>query len=413
MTESSYATLGGHPVTRATIVVPASGAWWADVDFELAPDVSGRVELAVGGIILSGTVDPARAGSFGQRRTLRLVGGAGAWATMLAARHYHSDLGVRAALVLEDAAREAGESIVIDADIGQRSVGVDFVREAGPASRALRAAMGAAVWWVGLDGTTRVASVRPTSEAASGTYEVLAHDPRKRVVTLAADDLGAVGVGSVISERLDAPQTVRELTIHVAEGGVRLIARCGEQMAQSQFTTALTSIVRQVTSQQLYGRWRYRVVRVSVDRLELQPVRRDAGLPEMLPISMWPGVAGAHAKPQLGAEVLVEFLEGDRTQPIVTGFSGKNGVGHTPDELTLSVGTVLRLGSSGASDAVALAPDVNGRLNDITTALNAFIGATPVANDGGAALQTAVKTGGGWGTPKASVDVAASKVVAQ
>jgi hypothetical protein len=410
---SSYATLAGQPVTRATIVVPASGAWWADVDFELAPDVSGRVSLEVGGITLSGTVDPTRAGTYGQRRTVRIVAGAGAWASMLAARHYHNDLGVRASLVLEDAAREVGESIVVDADVGTRSLGVDFVREAGPASRALRAAMGSALWWVELDGTTRVATARAESDARTGSYEVLAHDPRKRMVTLAADDLSAIGIGSRLVDRLDEAQTVRELTVHVAEGGVRLVARCGEQAAQSQLTRAISGLMRQVASERLFGRWRYRVVRISVDRLELQPVRRDAGLPEMLPISMWPGVAGAHAKPQLGAEVLVEFIEGDRTQPIVTGFAGKDGIGHAPDELTLSVGTVLRLGGSAASDAVALAPDVNSRLNDLTTAINAYIGATPVPNDGGAALQTAVKTLGGWGTPKTSVDVAASKVVAQ
>ena len=384
MTATSYATLAGHPVTRATIVMPASGAWWADVDFELAPDVSGRVELVGGGVTLSGTIDAGRAGSYGQRRTLRLVGGAGAWATMLPARHYHNDLGVRAQLVLEDAAREAGETVVVDADIGQRSVGVDFVREAGPASRALRAAMGAAVWWVDLDGTTRVAASRPTSIAASGSYEVLAHDPRKRTITLAADDLAAVSVGSVLSERLDAPQTVRELTIHVAEGGVRLVARCGEQTTQGQLTQALTAIVRQVTSAQLWGRWRYRVVRVSVDRLELQPVRRDIGLPEMLPISMWPGAAGSHAKPALGAEVLVEFIEGDRTQPIVTAFAGKDGVGHVPDEQTLSVGTTLRLGDASASSFAAKADAVLDRLQAIVTGFNAHVHPDPVSGNTGA-----------------------------
>lgn len=405
---TAYATIAGQPVTRARIELPATGAWWADVDCDLAPDVSGRVELVAGDLQLSGTVETARAGTFGQRRTLRLVGGAGAWSSLLAARHYHNDAGVRARAIIEDAAREAGEMVTIAADVGARSVGVDFVREAGPASRALRAAAGSAAWWVDLDGTTRVESARPTRTATPGTYEVLEHDPRGRRVTLALDDLTAVGVGSTLTERLDEPVTVGEMTLFIEEGAVRASARYGAPAGQ--LAGAVAAIVRHVASERLWGRWRYRVVRRSVDRLELQPVRRDAGLPDALPISMWPGIAGSHAAPALGAEVLVEFVEGDRAQPIVTGFAGKDGVGHVPDEQTLSVGTTLRLGGSGASEAVALAPDTNGRLNDLTSALNAFINAAPVSNDGGAALQTAVKVA--WPTAKASVDVGASKVAA-
>lgn len=402
MTATSYATIAGQPVTRAVVELPAAGVWWADVGCELAPDVSGAVDLVIGTLALRGTVAADRSGTFGQRRTVRVLGGAGAWGSALPARHYHNDAGVRARLVIEDAAREAGETVQIDAAIGARSLGVDFVREAGPASRALRAAVGDAVWWVDTDGVTRVSAERPTTTATAGTYEVLEHDPRARVVTVAVDDLEAVGVGSVLSERLDEPQTVRELTIYVEEGGVRLRARCGGVAGQSQLTRELARVVAQLTSTKLFGRWRYRVVRLSVDRLELQPVRQGAGLPEALPISMWPGVAGAHAAPQLGAEVLVEFLEGDRTQPIVTGFAGKDGVGHTPDELTLAVGTVLRAGDAAASSFAAKADAVLDRLQTIVTAFNTH------THSGG------TLGGGLTGVPSATLaapaSVAASKV---
>jgi hypothetical protein len=365
---TAYATIAGQPVTRARIELPATGAWWADVDCELAPDVSGRADLVAGDLRLSGTVEEARTGTFGQRRTLRLVGGAGAWGSLLGARHYHNDAGVRARTIIEDAAREAGETVAIAADVASRSVGVDYVREAGPASRALRAAAGSAVWWVDLDGTTRVASARPTMTATPGTYEVLEHDPRARRVTLALDDLTAVGVGSTLTERLDEPVTITELTLFVEEGAVRASARYGAPAGQ--LAGAVAAIVRHVASERLWGRWRYRVVRRSVDRLELQPVRRDAGLPDALPISMWPGIAGSHAAPALGAEVLVEFIEGDRAQPIVTGFSGKDGTGHVPDEQTFSVGTTLRLGGSDASSFAAKADAVLDRLQAIVTGFN-------------------------------------------
>jgi hypothetical protein len=79
-------------------------------------------------------------------------------------------------------------------------------------------------------------------------------------------------------------------------------------------------------------------------------------------------------------------------------------------------GVEVRLGSTSASDAVALAPAVNSRLDDIAEALDALAGGIPVPNDGGAAIQTAFKTK--WpgsfpiGIPTSAADVGAPKVKA-
>ena len=106
-------------------------------------------------------------------------------------------------------------------------------------------------------------------------------------------------------------------------------------MGRGALTQALASAVARLTDQRLHGVYRYRVLRLSVDRVELQAVRKGAGLPDLLPVSMWPGVAGAHATLALGAEVLVQFVEGDRTMPIVTGFAGRGGQGHVPTLLEI------------------------------------------------------------------------------
>jgi hypothetical protein len=45
-----------------------------------------------------------------------------------------------------------------------------------------------------------------------------------------------------------------------------------------------------------------------------------------------------HAQLTPGAEVFVEFEEGDRTKPIITGFAGKDGVGFAPVRLELANG---------------------------------------------------------------------------
>jgi hypothetical protein len=86
----------------------------------------------------------------------------------------------------------------------------------------------------------------------------------------------------------------------------------------------------------VFGLYRYRVVRMASDgRVELQAVRRIVGLPDLLPISQWPGVAGTHAELAPGTVVLVEFVEGDRGMPVITHFVGKDGSDFTPVSLVL------------------------------------------------------------------------------
>ena len=355
---AAHVTLGGEPVSTVRLTLPERGVWWADVELELAPALSGRVELRIGDRSWSGTIDPQRSGTHMERARVRLVGGAGSWGTSLRAKHYHSDAGVRAQLVLEDAAREAGEAITIPASIGTASLGADYVRKAGPASRALEDALRAsgATWWVDADGVTQLASARVTSDADPAAYEVLDVNPRARVVTLACDDVTAVGVGSRLTTRLDAPLTVRELDVCVEVAAVRLMARCSP--ASDSVSSLLRTHIERVTGEKIWGLWRFRVTQRTGDRVELQPVRAAAGLPDILPVSMWPGVAGSHAEVALGAEVLVEFIEGDRTMPIVRAFAGKDGVGHTPETHTLSVSSELRLGGPDAFKSPATAEAV-------------------------------------------------------
>jgi hypothetical protein len=165
---------------------------------------------------------------------------------------------------------------------------------------------------------------------------VLAYDPRDRIVTLGVDDPGAVGIGSVLSERLEAPVTVRSLELRVTAGELRVLAWCGgDESGYGQVTGLLRSIAQRATDRQLHGLYRYRVTRMVGDRVELQAVKRIVGLPDLLPLSMWPGIAGAHAELAPSAEVLVSFIEGDRAQPVVVHFAGKDGVGFVPEHLSL------------------------------------------------------------------------------
>lgn len=331
---NSYASVSGHRVTRLRVTVANVGPWVAEADFAEAPDLSGAATVRVGDLEMVGTVVESQTGTFGLQRKARIVGGGGGWSRALGAKHYHNDAGVRAKLVAEDAAREVGETLSTFVPRAER-IGVDYVRQTGQAARVLEDVVGGVPWWVGYDGKTYVGA-RPETSVDPSKYETLAYDPRERIATLAMDDLRSVGIGSVLTKYLDAPQTVRELEMVVTSEEVRVLAWCGgSESGPGQLAGLLQSIARRATDWKLFGAYRYRVVRMSGQRVELQAVRKDAGLPDVLPVSMWPGIAGVHAQLAPSAEVLVSFVEGDRTMPVVTHFAGADGVGFVPVSLTL------------------------------------------------------------------------------
>jgi hypothetical protein len=333
-------TVGGHAASRIELHVPGVGPWFVDADMaDAAEGVTGRVAIVIGELSLSGTVRASASGTFGDRRRVRVVAGADGWGTLVERKSYHNDAGIKASVVAEDAARAAGETIGSFAGAAER-LAADYVRPAGPASAALESAARGAAWWVDYTGATHV-GVRPTTTAESGTYSVLQYDPRHREAVLTADDLTKIGIGSVLSDRLDEPLTIRSFEAVVDSKGARVTAWCpAEGGRQSQIADSVRAIVSRLTDSKIHGVWRYRVVNMKVDRVDVQAIRAAAGLPDLLTISMWPGAAGAHALLTPGAEVLVQFVEGDREQPVITGFSGKGAPGHVPQSLILCGGTM-------------------------------------------------------------------------
>ena len=331
----SVASLAGKSLKSVRLVAGNTGPWFAECELEGDAQVSGQVTLEINGTPFAGTVDEPSNGVFEGNRKVRVLAGGGGWARNVTARNYHNDARIRARTVAEDAARAVGETIGGFVPIAER-IGIDYVREVGPASRVLEDVIGGVPWWVDYDGVTRV-GMRSSVEAASDAYNVLAYDPMDRRATLGVDDLAVIQPGTIISKGLDAPQTVREIEISTdTEEEVRIIAWCGgSATGAGQLAQLMRSIVERTSDGRIWGKYRYRVVRMSTDRVELQAVRQAAGLPDVMPVSMWPGIAGAHAELTPGAEVLVEFIEGDRTLPIVTHFAGKDGKGHVPVSLTL------------------------------------------------------------------------------
>ena len=342
----SIASVNGERLTRLLVTVANTGAWVADADFESDPTAATAAVIKLGdSLTLRGTFVPRSTGVFALQRRARIVGGKNGWAQTVQPKQYHSEAGVRAQVVAEDAASAVGETIGTFLPSTER-VGRDYVRTEGPASLALTDAAGSGVaWWVDYEGVTHVGP-RPARALPPGSYTLLAHDPRDQIATLAMDDPGLLTIGSILTdERLDSPLTVRTYELRAEANEVRVYCYCGgPDHGLGRLASLVSGLVQRNVDQKLHGVFRYRVVRMVGQRVELQAVRKAAGLPDLLPLSLWPGVPGAFPQLTPGAEVLVQFLEGDRAQPIVTGFVGADGPGFVAVQLTLG-------GESGAPAA--------------------------------------------------------------
>ncbi len=350
-----FASVNGQRVLSACLHVPAVGAWVLDVDLDTQAALSGAVEAQLGALTLRGTVAPDFSGSFGLASRYRVIGGAGGWSKRLAPKDYHNDAGIKLSTVALDAAREVGETLELQPGADQR-VGIDFVRAAAPASLVLEQLLRGVPWWVDYDGITRVGA-RPQAEVGAGV-ELLDFDPHNKVATLAVDDLRAISIGSVLRARLPRPLVVRELEIQVDKGALRVSAWGQELETQGATRTrllrSLRALVRKFVNDappchDFMAKYRYRVVRMVANRAELQAVRKRARLPDTLPVSIHPGMAGLSAVLTPGALVLVEFIEGDPTQPIVTHFATQDEAGFLPVALTLDATEEVRIGAQAAA----------------------------------------------------------------
>src|SRR5207247_41128 len=147
---SFYADIDGERILHARITVPYHGAWTVDAMLEHGVELGKAVTVKVGGLTLTGTTFAAF--PFAGKTSCRIVAGANGWPTILPPKAYFAATGVRRSLVLNDAARECGETLGAFDDA---TIGTAFVRLRFQAVRILAILSGES-WYVDFAGTTQV-----------------------------------------------------------------------------------------------------------------------------------------------------------------------------------------------------------------------------------------------------------------
>ncbi|HEY1956051.1 MAG TPA: hypothetical protein VGH28_10565 [Polyangiaceae bacterium] len=359
-------TLNGMtPITDLRIASSWRGPLELDLEIDLDPSAalpSGKVTVNVFDTDVIGTVDPSATSRFADRVRLRVIGGANGWNQTVTARDFADDDGVGVDTIINATAADVGETI---AEVPTTKLGPNYPRSSGVASRVLAGLD----WYVSNDGQTHVAS-RPASTPPDDA-EALTFDPLTRTLTIGVlDSLILPGMQFTDTNgRWSGTLTARDVEQHfTADGDSTAIVSCGADATDQGVRELLERFVREVIGLPYLKTYRYRIVTQNPDgRLQLQAVDKAPGLPDALPIPLWPGIPGVSAKYSLdGAIVRLAFL--DPSRPIVVSHDPS----FTPLELHFNAQTLIELGANAPSFAAR-----GDALQAIYAALLAFAGAGP------------------------------------
>jgi len=366
---TTAATVAGHRALSVRLLMPWVGPWVAEIDLDpedvaLVP-TSGKVPIQIGdSVTLLGTIDPRGSGAFVASTKLRVVGGGGGWDKPVKPQHWHAAGGVTSTLVYQATAATVGETVV---DLAPVSLGPDFVRSGGPASRVFGDAL---TWWVDVSGVTQVGA-RP-SASADASLEILEWDPTTQRAEVTCDAL--ILPGTVLTDkRLSVSPVVRDVEQTFSHGGSRASVWCATATPTAgRLAMALRNLVREAGRTDYLRVYRYRFIEERGGGLALQAVDRALGFPDVIPAPVWTGVPGGTGKLAPSTEVLVEFVDGDPRQPIVRGFSTVA----LPLEATLDATTSVHVApSAGALDLaggghpVALADKILAELANVAAGI--------------------------------------------
>ncbi len=381
-------SLAGIQANAVRRVETWTGAWFADVDLDTSDAVSvpsGRVELVLSGETFRCTVDPSASARFGSRVHVRVIAGGGGWGKLVPAKHFHNDAGVKLSTVIRATASEVGEQL---GDIEDAVLGVDYVRAAGPASQVF----GARDWHVSDEGVT-VVRTRELVDAPE-TLQVLEHDVATSRTTCSSIGLVRPGWRLVDASRF-LPLVVRDVEQNFGASGSSTTAWTNARAA-SPLLGLFRDAVASVAGLTHLRTYRYRVVGMLGNRVELQAVTRTAGVPDVIPAPMHMGVPGVHAELTPGTVVLLAFSEGDPARPMVVSFEPRDGDAWRPVRLELEATGAVRMsgglleldategvhvGTGGAAVVVGgfdEGPPSVSWFKQVETAVRALAGATSV-----------------------------------
>jgi len=314
----STITINGARVSACSITMPYYGAWVADVDVVGSAEIASPVSLVVGDLTLVGTV--VRQAEFTGDRKARIVGGGGGWGKTIPKKGYSHVIGVKASTIVGDAARESGESIVLESD---RTLGLLYAREEAPAERVLNLVVGNE-WWIDPAGVTQTKA--RVSLPVVAPFTLVSRNGALDQFEIATESIAGWLPGRTFSSpTVTDVQTISSVTIEASNDGKVRLRVLGTSVAIERLRTNIRAIIRAEIASLSYGvTWEYTIapslgmpgIETTVD---VTPVSGSV-MPALTRVPLAAGL-GVVSPPLTGAKCRVRFVNGNPWQPEVVSLA--------------------------------------------------------------------------------------------
>lgn len=346
--------LNNEPALSLSLHMPLNGAWSAEmaVASDLSYAVGDQVTLTVLDLDLVGRV--VRSGTFADRLSVRLTGGATDWSQPVEVKHYRNTTVDR---VIGDLGLTLAAPIGTALPFWTRAPGT-----VGMSIQTLAQYL-ARNWRVQPDGRVFMAEETPAEVEDPDAVE-LGRDPARGLVQLAPER------ATVLPGGIYQQDTIGDVVYNLSPDGVRCVYYTD---GRKTLRGSLERLVRWLTRDTIYlTLYSAKVIRQAADgTLDLLPddLRlQSAGL-QGVPIRH--GLPGVTVEVPAGETVLLGFDSGDPARPYAA-------LWHEGQVTKVRV---------GGTEAVALASLVEAQLSALKDAISNGV---TVPNDGGASLKTTI-----------------------
>lgn len=358
-------TINGIKVLTAKFHFTWRGVWTATLDIDSPQTVlSGKVSIIVGSRTITGTVDDKATGTFGNFTRVTVLGGAGGWSKVIAARHLNNSNGLSSATVTQYAASQVGEIVTESSPI---TYGPDYIITNRPASQVFE---GRDYYVDPVTGITIVAGWPAATLPKAAQFQEW--DPTHMQAIIASEEL--IYPGTVLSDpRLNGvDQTIRDVVqTYSGDEGFHATCTCSNSTV-SRLREALTTLIRELGGTATLKNYRYRYVLGSDNNLALQAI--SPGAPDLRPVPQWSGLSGTNTSYQPGTEIVVGFTADTPPSPFLLAVSPNA----TPTAFTHTTSGTYNINASavnlaGGADHVGLAAKIDAVVAAIVIAFNAHV----------------------------------------
>lgn len=335
--------INGRQVIRASAYLPRTGAWTvqADVAEDVSLAVGSAATVTLGDLVLVGTI--VQGAPVNGLASYQVRAGRGAWERVLPPRAaFQSDPGVKYATVFAWLTEQTGETIATDIPVDLRIPGLAWVPRGGPAWDTLRLLNVA--WYVDPAGVTQVRErpSAPISQATLAEAQLLEWRPDDGTRIYQTDTPAAFPPGGTIDG-----ERIEQVWLDATDSQIMLTLYTGSPSQGP--ATSFDRIVAARTPEAFYrGIFEYSVVSQDGPRIGVRPVSTGPALGTIDRIFPWPGAAGASADLVVGSSVVLAFLDGRPSKPIIVGHQPPANPGGVPLEVRLQ-GDAVRLGEAADS----------------------------------------------------------------